>query len=314
MRVLVTGGCGYVGSHVTLALARAGHCVSVADDLSLGRRENLHNGLAEAILIMPIDIRDGDGMARVIREVAPDVVIHLAAVHFIPACERDPQRAIAVNVEGTQSVLNAASEAASVAGVVVASTAAVYVPSEDAHSEASAVGPTDIYGLTKLWTEQLAELFHQKSGKPIGVARLFNVFGPGETNPHLIPTVVVQLQRGSELRLGNLETKRDYVYVEDAAHGLTSLATTVLKGKSLTCNLGTGQQYDGRHIVNLVARLLGRDVRLSTDATRIRKADRPSLVANSARARDLLGWGPTTTLEDGLMATLERPLGAGVRL
>ena len=127
----------------------------------------------------------------------------------------------------------------------MASTAAVYAPSEQPHDETSAIGPTDIYGLTKLWTEQLAELFHRKTGKPVGVARLFNVFGPGETNPHLIPTIVLQLQRGSELRLGNLRTKRDYVYVEDVARGLISLARDRLAGKSVTCNLGTGHQYDG---------------------------------------------------------------------
>ena len=155
------------------------------------------------------------------------VVIHLAALHFIPACNRDPQRAIRVNVDGTQGVLKAAADAASVVGVVVASTAAVYAPSTEAHSESSTIGPTDIYGLTKLWSEQLAELFARSTGKSVGIARLFNVFGPGETNPHLIPTIVRQLQQGPELRLGNLSTKRDYVYVEDVARGLIALAESV---------------------------------------------------------------------------------------
>jgi UDP-glucose 4-epimerase len=312
IHVLVTGGCGYVGSHVSLELARSGHQVTVVDDLSLGHADNLRGGFASDIPIVKVDVRDGASLARAMMDSKPDVLIHLAALHFIPACERDPQRAIAINVEGTQGVLNAAADTPSIGGVVVASTAAVYAPSEEPHNEASAIGPTDIYGLTKLWTEQLAELFNRKTGKPIGVARLFNVFGPGETNPHLIPTIVRQLERGPELRLGNLSTKRDYVYVEDVARGLIALAQTVLAGTSVTCNLGTGRQYDAREIIEVVGRLMDREVRLETDAARMRKSDRPSLLSNPARALEVLGWRPTTPLEQGLRRAVERPVAAGV--
>ena len=134
MRVLVTGGCGYVGSHVSLALARAGHHVTVVDNLSLGSRENIRDGLPEPLPVAQVDIRDVDALATVMQQAEPQVVIHLAALHFIPACNRDPQRAIQINVDGTQGVLRAASDAPSVVGVVVASTAAVYAPSTDAHS------------------------------------------------------------------------------------------------------------------------------------------------------------------------------------
>ena len=312
MNVLVTGGCGYVGSHVSLALARAGHQVTVVDNLSLGSTENIRDGLPEPLPVAQIDVRDSDALAAVMQQAEPQVVIHLAALHFIPACNRDPQRAIQVNVDGTQGVLKAAAAAPSVVGVVVASTAAVYAPSSEAHSESSAIGPTDIYGLTKLWSEQLAELFARSTGKAVGVARLFNVFGPGETNPHLIPTIVRQLQQGPELRLGNLSTKRDYIYVEDVARGLIALAERVLAGESLTCNLGSGRQYDGREVIETLARLMDRDVRLTTDAGRVRASDRPSLLSDSTRASEALGWQPQTDLEQGLKHTVERPIADGV--
>jgi UDP-glucose 4-epimerase len=312
MRILVTGGCGYVGSHASLALARLGHHVAVIDDLSLGRVDNLQDGLAQEVPIFQIDVEDTAAVAHAIAETKADVVVHLAALHFIPACEQDPQRAIRVNVGGTQGVLAAAARAASVRGVVVASTAAVYAPSDQAHSESSLVGPTDIYGHTKLWTEQLGELFRRNSGKSIGIARLFNVFGPGETNPHLIPTIVRQLQDGEELRLGNLLTKRDYVYVEDVARGLVALCGSVAADRSLTCNLGTGRQYSGNEVVGLIGRLMGREVELVTDETRIRPSDRPSLLSDSTFARDALGWVASTSLEEGLMQTVARPLAAGM--
>ena len=312
MNVLVTGGCGYVGSHVSLGLARAGHRVTVVDNLSLGSPENIRDGLPEPLPVVQVDVRDSEALASVMEQAEPQVVIHLAALHFIPACNRDPQRAIRVNVDGTQGVLRAAAEAPSVVGVVVASTAAVYAPSTDAHCESSEIGPTDIYGLTKLWSEQLAELFARSTGKSVGVARLFNVFGPGETNPHLIPTIVRQLQQGPELRLGNLSTKRDYIYVEDVARGLIALARNVLAGKSLTCNLGSGRQYDGREIIDTLARLMERDVRLETDAGRVRASDRPSLLSDSTRALETLGWQAQINLEQGLERTVERPVADGV--
>jgi UDP-glucose 4-epimerase len=312
MRVLVTGGCGYVGSHVSLGLARAGHRVTVVDDLSLGSPENIRDGLPEPLPVIQVDVRDSDALTTAMRRAEPEVVIHLAALHFIPACNRDPQRAIRVNVDGTQGVLRAAADAPSVAGVVVASTAAVYAPSDEAHSERSAIGPTDIYGLTKLWSEQLAELFARSTGKAVGVARLFNVFGPGETNPHLIPTIVRQLQQGPELKLGNLSTKRDYIYVEDVARGLIALAEAVRSGESLTCNLGSGRQYEGREIIETVARLMERDVQLTTDVGRVRASDRPSLLSDSTRASEALGWQPQTSWEQGLAKTVERPVAAGV--
>ena len=143
----------------------------------------------------------------------------MAAIHFIPACEADPLACIRVNVEGTEALLEACAKTDSVEAVVVASSAAVYRPSELAHDEDSDL-LTDIYGHSKLWTEHLGKLFHARSGVPIGIARFFNVYGPGETNPHLIPTVLRQVENGDEISLGNLTTRRDYVFVGDVSEAV----------------------------------------------------------------------------------------------
>lgn len=309
-RVLVTGGCGFVGSRLVRKLVERGDDVAVVDDLGLGGPENLGD-VRESVEISQVDIRDEDAVVRAFRQLRPHHVIHLAAIHFIPACDRDPKRCIDVNVGGTQSVLEA-SAAVSVAALALASTAAVYAPADSAHHEGSALGPTDIYGLSKLFSEQLGELFSRRTGIPIGIARLFNVFGPGETNPHLIPAVIVQSGEGTQLRLGNLSTKRDYVFVDDVAEGLAALPGAAQQGGSMTCNIGTGTESDGNEIVAAIRELTGRPLEIAVDPDRVRASDRPHLLSDSSRAAELLGWYPRTDLAAGLDAALREPMAASV--
>ena len=167
------------------------------------------------------------------------------------------------------------------------------------------------YGLSKLWAEQAARLLHRRTGVPVGVARLFNVVGPGETNRHLVPEIVAQARRGSELRLGNLDTRRDYVYVDDVARGLHALAGAVPEEGLATVNLGSGRAVDGHQLIEQVGELLGRRLSVTSDPELMRPSDRPVLQSDPSAARELLGWEAATGLRDALSAALERPLAAG---
>ncbi len=284
--------------------------VLVIDDLSVGSPGNLDDA-RDAVDLVECDIRDRDRVVEAFTEFRPDAVIHTAALHFIPACNRDPKACVDINVGGTQAVLDGAAATAPGA-VVLVSSAAVYAPSEAAHPDDGEVGPTDVYGLSKLWTEQLGELFHARTRIPVRAARLFNVFGPGETNPHLIPAVLVQALRGDELRLGNLATSRDYIYVEDVARGLIALAGDGLGDDPLTCNLGAERAIDGNEIVAAVGRLLGRELRVLADPERMRPSDRPVLLSDCSRAHERLDWTARWGLEDGLAAALAEPTALGV--
>jgi UDP-glucose 4-epimerase len=313
-RALVTGGLGFVGSRLCHLLAAEGWEVAAVDDLSLGQPGNLSAPAAAATEVVTGDVRDAAALNRVLADWRPSVVFHLAAIHFIPACNADPRRAIDVNVVGTQSLLDACAATSSVEAVVLASTGAVYAPSPDAHDEESALGPTDIYGYTKLWTEQLGSLFHHRVESNVGIARLFNVFGPGETNPHLIPTLLSQVDRGGELALGNLSTRRDYVYVDDVAAGLLALADVCRDRGLLTCNLGREHAVDGHELIAAVERLVGRSLPVTLDPARQRASDRPFLVSDCARAHRALQWTAATDLEQGLAGAIERPAAAGVQI
>jgi UDP-glucose 4-epimerase len=124
--------------------------------------------------------------------------------------------------------------------------------------------------------------------------------------------VIRQAQVGDTLRLGNLATRRDYVYTDDVARALVLLADAALSGERLVCNVGTGETHTGEEIVSIVGRLLGRPLTPSTDSSRTRPSDRPTLCADASRAEQLLGWLPRVSFENGLMAALEEPVGPGV--
>ncbi len=291
-----------------------GEDVVVVDDLSVGSRGNLEALGLGAVDVQTVDIRDVESLTRLLRKSRPEEVIHLAAVHFIPLCESDPLNAIRTNVEGTQALLQACTAAGSIHSVVLASSGAVYRPDTTAHRETDALGPTDTYGHTKQWAEQLAGLFHSRTGIAVGIARLFNTFGPGETNPHFIPSVILQLMQGNTIRVGTLSTRRDYVYVSDVVAAIAQLGDVCRERGLLTCNVGREEAVEGSRIVELIGRALGRDVKVVVDRQRVRADDRPVLASDCRLAHLELDWHAQTGLAEGLEAALERPLGAGVAL
>jgi UDP-glucose 4-epimerase len=309
-RIVVTGGCGFVGACMSRDLVRQGHDVTVIDDLSVGSQENLGPEAAHIDLCV-VDIRDRAAIARCLKRKRPDAVVHLAAVHFIPACESDPQGTLETNVGGTLGLLHACRHISSIGAVVLASTAAVYRPSSTPHREGDPLGPTDIYGATKLRMEQLGAQFHRETGMPLAVARLFNVFGPGETNPHLIPTIVEQAQHGDILHVGNLSTSRDYVHVEDVARALRTLLDDGPRQGGITCNIGSEVAVDGQTLVRTIGRLLGRELSVRADPTRFRMSDRPHLCSDCSRARTVIRWSASTSLEEGLRSLLRETVEAG---
>ncbi|HTJ69418.1 MAG TPA: NAD-dependent epimerase/dehydratase family protein [Actinospica sp.] len=308
----MTGGCGFLGSALVRRLLAESCEVVVVDDFSRGSRENLGPD-DDRLRVIRRDVTDS--LDAIFESFQPEAVFHLAALHFIPDCDADPARCLRVNVDGTRSVLRAAAGLRGPLAVVLASSAAVYAPADAAHREPEDVpGPVDVYGYSKFWAEELASGFAARTGTAVGIARLFNVFGPGETNAHFIPSLISQMKAGQRVRLGNLSTKRDYVFVDDVADALLRLARHGAAGRSATVNIGSGRAYAGHEVVEALAGLAAADVAPVTDPGRLRPVDRPVLLSDPTLAQKLLDWAPRTSLIDGLRAAWDRPVGAGVTL
>jgi UDP-glucose 4-epimerase len=299
--VLVTGGAGFIGSHLVERLCAAGERVSVIDDLSRGRREWIHPD-AE---LYEADIRDSAALRRVATAVAPEVVVHLAAMHFIPAVDGAPQLAHDVNVNGTRSLLDALREQAPQL-LLLASTAAVYPDSSGPIAETCRPAPIDVYGQTKLAAERLVSAFAGQVGARCVAARVFNVIGPRETNLHVVPELVGQLRSGAEtVHLGDLRPRRDYTDVRDVAAALHALVDHP-GGTAGIVNVGSGRSWSVGELVEECERVLGHSVHVETEEARVRTRDRAELVANPRLLQEVTGWKPFWPLRETLADLLGR--------
>ena len=259
MNVLMTGGCGYVG-RVLARLIFKDHVLCIVDNQRY-RETRFTKEELKYFELQKVDIRDEEKIAEIINDFQPDVIFHLAAIHYIPECEAMPALAISTNIEGTINLLSRCHEHCR---FVFASSGAVYSPQEVPHSEVdSPCGPMDVYGFTKLHAEEYVKYFSQQRGFPAVVVRLFNVVGPGETNPHLLPEIFAQLESGNSLlKLGNLTSKRDYIDLRDAAAGFWAVATrgVIPLGETITVNLGTMRQYSVLELLDKVREIGGVEV------------------------------------------------------
>ncbi|HJU33007.1 MAG TPA: NAD-dependent epimerase/dehydratase family protein [Hyphomicrobiaceae bacterium] len=305
-RVLVTGGNGFVGREVTRLLCD-GHAVCVLDNLRSGPLR-LGRCTRDRLTLAEIDIADAAAVARLMTEFAPDIIIHLAAIHYIPECEENPSLAVQTNVHGTVNLLAHAPEGAR---FVFASSGAVYQPDDKPHVEATAtVAPTDVYGFSKLHGEHYVRYFAQQRKLSAVIVRLFNVVGPGETNPHLLPEIVAQLKAGHRtLRLGNMWPKRDYIHVVDAARGFIAVALKagIAPGSTQTVNLGTSQTYSVAEIVEKLKQITANGFALEQEQVRLRKVDRPFLAADITEIRARFGWTPQASIDDALADLWREP-------
>lgn len=297
--VVVTGGCGFIGSHLVSRLLKHEWAVTVLDNLERGSRRTAEALASQGARMIIGDIRNQSDCRRAIPD-NTDFVVHLAAMHFIPDCDARPAECVSVNVAGTARVIEELSKLTPTPRLVLASTGAVYAPSSASHTETDPLGPTDVYGASKVGAEAVANAFAHHDAISVRIARLFNVFGPGETNPHLIPALLSQMGSAGSLQVGALTTVRDYVHVSDIAAGLEALCTDGSTDLLGCYNISTGIGSTGEVVVDALQAAWGTPLSVDVDVARMRRDDRPRLVGDSRRLQEHLGWRPAITLTDGI--------------
>ena len=302
-KVIITGGAGFIGSAVSAALQTCGHDIYVIDNLSFGRRE---------LLAIPdrhffeVDILDRLELSRVVSQISPDWIVHLAAIHFIPYCNQHPVEAARVNIQGTIDLLDAAKNVPNLEKVFFASTAAVYPIYDGAISETHPPAPTDIYGLSKLTGERLMNEFHLLTSVPTIVCRFFNAFGPNETNAHVIPEIQRQINTGCRtIQLGNLDPKRDFIHTYDMASAIVKLLASFDRGSEIF-NLGRGIEYSVTEVVTAFEQALGEKIVIEVDPARVRKVERLHLLADITKLKNFIDWEPKISLKQGISTLIER--------
>jgi UDP-glucose 4-epimerase len=299
VNALVTGGAGFIGSHVVDALLEGGHRVTVLDNFSTGRKENLAAGC------VPVegDVRDADAVSRCVR--GQDVVFHLAAFVSLPESIERPEACLDTNVAGTRTLLEAC-VCAGVRRVVFASSSAVYADdSAEPLDESVPPAPASPYAASKLEGEHLLEWFRERHDLGYAALRYFNVYGPrqdvGSDYAAVVPRFLGQALEGEPLTIfGDGRQTRDFVYVADVARAnLAGLAA----GASGVFNIGTGRAVSVRELADEVLRLTGS--RSERRFAPPRAGDAFCSTADARRAAAVLGWSPGWRLDRGLAATID---------
>ncbi|MBM4148839.1 MAG: NAD-dependent epimerase/dehydratase family protein [Lentisphaerae bacterium] len=295
--VLVTGGLGFVGSALVRRLVARGARVTVFDNLSRGTRDNVR-GLEVKLVVG--DVTSGRAVRECVERTAPEVVYHLAAMHFLPDCNRRPVACIRNNVVGTESML-AACRLDSVRRFVAPTSMAVYPICDRKVKETDPVGPYDIYGETKVMNEMQMRRWAGATGKTAVAVRLANVYGPRETNPHVLPVIMEQLSAGKRvLELGNTKPYRDYIHSEDAARAFEAMGSCPRVSGYQVFNLGTGKEHSVDELLVILGQLLKIEIGVKVKAHSVRKIERMHLWPDIGKLRRVTGWRPEITMRDGL--------------
>jgi len=308
MRALVTGGAGFIGSNLVDALLARGDEVTVVDDLSTGRRQNLEAALAAGAELVELDIREAAALAELAGRVRPEVVFHLAAQIDVRKSVQDPAFDASINVGGTANLLEAARTAGSPRIVFVSTGGAIYGEGEGQQlplDEDTPIAPLSAYGQSKFAAEGYLALYERLYGLSGVSLRLGNVYGPrqdplGEAG--VIAIFCGRLQSGGRPTVfGDGRQTRDYIYVGDVVAAALAAAESRFSGP---VNIGTGVETDVLELARLLSEIGGVES-FEPELAPARTGEVQRIALDASRAERELGWRPTTGLEEGLRLTLD---------
>lgn len=297
-QIVITGGLGFIGHHLVRRLMSDGYFPIIIDNFSNSNREFLRHTPVSKFFFIRSEITNYKKIKNELKKFTPQAVIHLAALHFIPYCDSHPCQTFVVNIIGTQTMLEIAVEM-KIKNFLFASSADVYKHIQRPLREYEPLEPLNIYGLSKKLGEELARFYSKKFKIRHNILRLFNVYGTDDITPHFIPAILSQLRMSNKIQVGNLDSFRDYIYVDDVVEAIMRIITKGTFGNTIY-NIGTGKQNSGRQIIQILEKFLDKKIIVKQESRLIRQNDRPKLVACIKKFSQDYHWHPQNTLYNGL--------------
>lgn len=310
MRSLVTGGAGFIGSHLVDALAARGDDVLVVDDFSSGKRENLAGAVDAGAEVAELDVADAQAMFETVASFEPQSVFHLAAQIDVRRSMADPGFDARLNVVGTVNALEAATRAGASKFVFTSTGGAIYGEGTERagelpFAESARCEPFSIYGQSKLAAEGYIDLYSRTRGLPVTVLRLGNIYGPRQDPATEAGVVAIFCEAGRDggrpTVFGTGEQTRDYVHVADVVAALLAAEASDDPGP---VNVGTGVETSVLDLVGYVGRAFDRDD-FEPEFAPAREGEIERTVLDTAGAAERLGWRAERSIETGLEQTIE---------
>lgn len=308
-KVLVTGACGFIGSHLVERLMDEGcHVKAFVFYNSLsswGWLDTFPKKKLGQIEIFTGDVRDPNGVRAAVK--GSDAIFHLAALIGIPFSYHSPDSYVDTNIKGTLNILQAARDC-DIERIVVTSTSEVYgtalhIPIREDH----ALQGQSPYSASKIGADKIAEAFRLSFQLPVVIARPFNTYGPRQSARAVIPTIITQLLAGNKtIRLGATHPTRDFVYVKDTVDAFVEIAKSDrLLGEVV--NIATQKAISIGTLAERLVRIINPDARIARDSKRLRprNSEVERLCGNNTKIMKCTGWSPQTDLQTGLRETID---------
>lgn len=308
-KILVTGAEGFIGSHLVEELIELGADITALVQYNSfnnwGWIDTFNKDIKKEINIYMGDVREFDSISKVVS--GKEVVFHLAALIAIPYSYQSPAAYIKTNIEGTLNVLEAC-KIYGIEKVVHTSTSEVYgtaqyVPIDEKHP----LQGQSPYSASKIGADKVAESYYNSFDVPVTTVRPFNTYGPRQSARAVIPTIISQILSGNKnIKLGALSPKRDLTYAKDTVNGFIRMAE-VDESVGQTINLGVNSEISIGELANKIISLTGEKVKIECEEERLRpeKSEVNRLWSNNSKAKEVLGWTPKYSLEEGLIETIE---------
>jgi len=298
-KILVTGGAGFIGSHLVSDLVALKNTVVVIDNLSSGKKENVH----PKAIFYNADVRDKN-IYNIFKKENPSVVFHLAAQPLVEEAYKNPFEAIETNVMGTVNVLEACRQQKNIVSIIMVSSDKAYGKSENLpYKETHALTGTHPYDASKSAADVIATAYFQTYGMPIVITRFSNVFGPGDANfSRVIPGAIEALLKNKTLLIRSDGTLvREYTYIQDISQGCIALVQESAKHKGHAFNFGSNNVFSVIEVVEKMGEILGKKIKYKVLNTA--KNEIPKQYLDWSKAKEKLGWAPKTSFEEGIKKT-----------